>query len=62
LEEGFHEGLWRCHVELAGDRIIAYATHFISVESPVLDTGNQVGSGRFLDAEYPPWIYDATGS
>jgi len=61
LEESFPEGAWKCHVEQAGDRIVAYAINFISVQPPVLDKGEASGSGRFLDAEYPPWLCDANG-
>lgn len=60
LEETFPEGVWRCHVELGGDRIYAYPIHFTSVESPVMGKGIQLGNGRFLNAEYPPWILHAS--
>jgi hypothetical protein len=47
-ERRFPEGVWRCEVEVSDNRVLAWATSFESVESPVLDRGKQEGEGRFL--------------
>lgn len=48
VERAYAEGTWRCEVEVADDRILAVATSYESIESPVMDRGDQVGMGRFL--------------
>jgi len=48
LERQFTEGIWRCEIEVCDDRVLAYATRFESVASPVLDRWKQVGEGQFL--------------
>ena len=44
----YPEGTWTCEVEVAGDRVLAWATSYESIASPVLDRGAQEGEGRFL--------------
>ena len=47
-EHAFDQGVWRCEIEVADNRILAWARSYQSAESPVLDRGEQIGSGRFL--------------
>ena len=48
VERAYLEGTWRCEIEVADDRVIAMATSYESIESSVLDRGDQIGEGRFL--------------
>ena len=48
VERVFPEGIWSCEVEIAGERVLAFATAFESEASPVLDRGEQIGEGQFL--------------
>jgi hypothetical protein len=48
VERAYPEGTWRCEIEIADGRVLAMATAFESIESPVLDRGDQIGEGRFL--------------
>jgi hypothetical protein len=48
IERGYTEGVWRCEIEVCEGRVLAYATTYESLASPVLDRGKQVGQGHFL--------------
>lgn len=49
VDRKYPEGIWSCEIELADDCVLAFATFYESVESPVLDRSEQTGQGRFLD-------------
>lgn len=48
MDHVFPEGLWRCQVEEVSGRVIAYSVSFKSASSPVLDAGEEHGTGRFV--------------
>ena len=39
VERAYQEGTWRCEIEVAEERVLAMATSYESIESPVLDRG-----------------------
>jgi len=53
IERKFDNGIWRCEVELAADKIIACSVKFVSEESPVFDTGWIKGRGLFIVPQEP---------
>ncbi len=48
VDRKYPEGIWSCEIEVADDCVLAFATFYESVESPVLDRSEQIGEGRFL--------------
>lgn len=48
MERVFPEGSWRCQVEEVAGKVVACSVNFRSVASPVLDTGEENGVGRFV--------------
>ncbi len=48
VDRVYPEGTWRFEIEVADDQVLAMATSYESIVSPVLDRGDQIGEGRFL--------------
>lgn len=48
MERVFPEGIWRCQVEEVSGKVVACSVNLRSVASPVLDSCEEHGTGRFV--------------